>query len=199
MPLSGDQKKQAAIEEQICAMAKVIGYFLHKNYSSLDGEQVKDLVHDVIIAAIEAVRRTEFQLHADTTLTTYVHSIARHKALDFLKYGKIRRHESLDHDVEKFLELQDDPKPDLADLDISKLAELVSRLGEPRDRILYLCYFEGYKVAEVAQELNMAPTQVSMHKFTALKQLRDWCEEEGITLAFMAVALWNLWRIIHDL
>lgn len=186
-----------AYEQQISAMVERICYFLRKNFG-LDDEQAKDLAHDSVVAAIQRVREPKFALQDGVQLATFVHSIAKHKALDFLKGRPHRQHRSIDdEDIKSRIVVESEWE--LTEADIEKIKKLIDRLGEPQNRILYLIYYEGYKVADVAEQIKMAATQVSMHKFTALKQLREWCEEEGISLALLVVVLWNLWRLIHGL
>jgi len=52
----GAGNSEHAYEQPISAMAPAIRYFLRKKYD-LNDEQTKDLAHDVIVAAIEAVRK----------------------------------------------------------------------------------------------------------------------------------------------
>ncbi len=195
---SGDGKGKHPFEEPISRMAPAIRYFLRKKYD-LNDEQAKDLAHDVIIAAIEAVRKPGFELKPGVLLTTFVHSIAIHKALDYFKGQRHRRHKSIEGD-KKIEKIQDDPPAEYAEIDIIKIQKMVDRLGEPSSRILYMIFYKGYKVADVAEELNMPAAQISSLKFAALARLRQWCNEDGLFLAVTAaVVLWNLWRLIHGL
>jgi len=195
---SGDGKSKHPFEEPISAMTPAIRYFLRKKYE-LNDEQAKDLAHDVIIAAIEAVRKPGFGLMSGVKLTTFVHSIAKHKALDYFKGQRHRRHKSIEGD-EKIEKIPDDPPAAFAEIDILKIQKMVDRLGEPQSRILYLIYYRGYKVSDVAEEMNMPAAQISSLKFVALAKLRQWCNENELFLAITAaLMLWNLWRIIHGL
>ena len=197
MKNGGAGNSEHAYEQPISAMAPAIRYFLRKKYD-LNDEQTKDLAHDVIVAAIEAVRKPGFELMSGVKLTTFVHSIAKHKALDFFKGQRHRQHKSIEGD-EKIEKIPDDPPAAYAEIDILKIQKMVNRLGEPQSRILYLIFYKGYKVADVAEELNMPAAQISSLKFAALARLRQWCNEDGLFLAVAAVVLWNLWRIIHGL
>jgi RNA polymerase sigma factor (sigma-70 family) len=195
---NGDGNSRRAFDEQISAMAPAIRYFLRKKYE-LNDEQAKDLAHDVIVAAIEAVRKPDFELKPGVMLTTFVHSIAKHKALDFFKGQRHRRHKSIEGD-EKIEKIPDNPPAAFAEIDILKLQKMIRRLGEPQSRILYLIFYKGYKVADVAEEMNMPAAQISSLKFAALAKLREWCNEDGLFLAVTAaLMLWNLWRMIHGL
>jgi RNA polymerase sigma factor (sigma-70 family) len=186
-----------AWEKEISAMAPPIHYYLLKNYPITE-EQAEDLVQDTMRAAIEKVREPGFALKPGTQLTTFVHSIAKHKALDFLKGQRVRKHTPIDDEMIAMRLVVDSSKT-MTEADVEKLRKLIDRLEEPKSRILYFIYFGGYKVAEVSAEMNMPPAQVSTLKFAALRQLREWCEEEGLSLAILMVAGWNLWRLIHGL
>lgn len=184
-------------EEQISRMAPAIHYFLRKRYS-LSDDVAWDLTHDTIVAALEAVRKPGFELNAETQLATFVHGIAKHKAADYFKHQRVRRHPSLDDEKNKFSSLAE-PEPGLPEMDSGKLRVFIERLPQPQGHILYLMFFKGYKVREVSREMKIEATQVSTLKFTAIKQLRVWCEEEGLSPAILLVAAWNLWRLIHGL
>jgi len=194
---SGAGNNRQAWETQISEMASRIRYYLQKSFS-LTKEQAEDITQDTLTAAIERVREPDFALKLDAQLTTFVHSIAKHKAIDYLKYKKIRNHPSLD-DAKNKIHVVVDPELKLPEADKAKLKKLVESLPDPQGRILYLVYFEGHKVAEVAVIIGKDATQITALKFAALKKLREWCQEKGITLAVLALALWNLWRLIHGL
>lgn len=199
MPESGEGKCRQALEEQISAMAGRIRYFLKKSFG-LQSADVEDVTQETLLAAVAAVRSEGFQLEPNARLTTFVHAIAKHKALDFLKSRRVRRHRSLDDERGK-IQIAIDLGPELVKADLlQRIATLIERLPEKQAFVLYLIYDQGYSVAAAASEMNITATQVSTLKFAALGKLRQWSSEEGLLLVVIAAFLWwTLWRMIHGL
>jgi len=167
LPVTGSE-----LEQQIGAMAPAIRYFLREAYG-LNDELAKDLTQDVIVAAIEAVRKPGFELKSDVKLATFVHSIVRHKALDFL--GARSRRPIDVEDIKFRIVVESGSEP--TEANIEKIKKWIDRLGEPQSQIIHLIYYQGLKVADVAKKLNIAARQVSMFKFMALRQLHEWSDE----------------------
>lgn len=192
-------KSRQTLENEISAMAKRIRYYLRKNYV-LNDVEVEDITQDALVAAIEAVRRPEFRLDTNTRLTTFVHGIAKHKALDHFKAKRVRRHPSLD-DEKKKVQIPIDPDPEIATKDfLERVKTLIDRLPKQQAQVLDLIFHQGYSVADTAKAMNLAATQVSTLKFAALAKLRQWCLDEGFLLSVVAMMVWGiLWRVIHGL
>jgi RNA polymerase sigma factor (sigma-70 family) len=196
---TGEEKYGLALEAQIVAMKDRLRYFLKKTFRLSDID-LDDLTQDTLMAAVQAVRREDFHLETGTTLSTFVHAIAKHKALDFIKSRQVRQHPSID-DVKRPLPVARDPDPDLSVQDlIERVAAIIENLPEVEGHILYLIYFRGYSVSAVAEELHLPATRVSTIKFAAMHKVRQRCEKEGLMQAAMAVlVLWNFWRVIYGL
>jgi len=199
LAFGGEEKARRALEAQISAMADRIRYFLRKAHG-LQAADLEDVAQEALLAAVEAVRREGFQLQATATLSTFVHAIAKHKALDFLKSRRVRRHESLGGQTGKIQIVVDLGAAIANDDFLENLAKMIERLPAMQARILYLIYDQGYSVADAADEMKIAATQLSTLKFAALAKLRQWCSEQGLLLAVAAAGLWwILWRVIHGL
>lgn len=199
MAEGGEGKEWRSLEEQISAMANRLRYFLKKSFA-LQAADIEDVTQEVLMAAIEAVRREGFQLESNASLSTFVHAIAKHKALDFLKSQRVRKHSPLETKNGGRPIPADDLEHAITDKDLlQKIRKLMKRLPEKESYMLELIYFRGYKVAAVAEEMNLDPTQVSVIKFAAMKKLCRWCEEEGL-LTVVAAFLWfTLWRVIYGM
>ena len=199
MAKTGEEKYGLALEAQIVAMRDRLRYFLKKSFG-LSDIALDDLTQETLMAAVQAVRREDFQLEASTTLSTFVHAIAKHKALDFFKSRQVRQHPSID-DEKRALRVVPDPGPDLSRQDlVERVATIIDSLPEVEAQILYLIYFRGYSVSAVADELHLPATRVSTIKFAAMHKVRQRCEEEGLMPAAMAALVcWNFWRVVYGL
>lgn len=83
--------------------------------------------------------------------------------------SKERRCDSLDDHMELAVE---EPIPD-------SLTPLISRLNENYKTIVYLHYYEGYHVKEIAELLNTSKTMVKTTLHRARKKLKEMLEEDN--------------------
>jgi RNA polymerase sigma-70 factor (ECF subfamily) len=127
----------------------------------------QDLTNEILEGALATIRSGRFR--GDCRLATFIHAVARNKIAEYLRR---RRPEAV--------ELTDEipsavPSPE----EVTSRGETgeairaaLARLKPKYRRVLYLYYFKGLRVAEIAEQLGVPPRRVSEWKDYALKQIR---------------------------
>jgi len=132
------------------------------------GPDCDDLTSEILQAVIASLRTGTFR--GDCQLGTFIHTIAKNKITDFLRR---RRPEA----AELHEEIPDPaPGPDetvIRDETARSVRACLSRLKPKYRSVIYLYYYEGLSVAEIAQELGLKPRKVSEWKDYGLKLVRQ--------------------------
>ncbi len=131
-------------------------------------ESAEDIAQDSFLYMIINKKEYDFKY----SLKTYLYTIAKSRALNYLKYKKNElsiddeRIEIFDVDnrVEELLELKEEQ---------SKVASAIHKLKPEYQRVLYLFYFEELKYKEISQILNISMPKTKMLINRAKKQLKD--------------------------
>jgi len=133
-----------------------------------DREVASELVNDVLMATIEALRRGTIR---DTArLGAFIHGIAANLINNFLRSGKRRpRPDPLSEDV---------PAPDAADTverdcELALLQRKIARLDERDREVLTLTLAEGLEPEDIARRTGLSQEAVRQRKSRALKRLRQ--------------------------
>jgi RNA polymerase sigma factor (sigma-70 family) len=133
-----------------------------------DPEASRDLLQDVLIAALTALRKG--QLREPDKLPAFVLSIARNVAQAYIRDRSRELHDQL---LEE--EIASRAGPDL--LEIAERQALVRRALERLDQtdreILLRTLTEGEKPGVIAQALGLSPEVVRQRKSRAIKKVAD--------------------------
>lgn len=133
-----------------------------------DREGARELVQDVLMAVIVALRRGQLQ-DADK-LAAFVHGTARNLINNYLRNESKRpQMELLPDDL-----AQGDTARQLEDSERVRLAhQALERLGPNDRRILWMTLVEGRKPGEIAAALGLTAEVVRMRKSRAVKKVTD--------------------------
>lgn len=139
-----------------------------------DPEASRDLLQDVLIAVLMALRQG--QLREADKLPAFVLSVARHKAQSYL------RDRSRDT-AEQLLDDEEGP-PVQAASELFEIAErealvrkALERLDSTDREILMRTLTQGQKPGAIAQALGLSPDAVRQRKSRAIKKMSDFCHK----------------------
>ncbi|MCQ2435567.1 MAG: RNA polymerase sigma factor [Clostridia bacterium] len=148
---------------------------------------VDDLVHNLTVAEdIAADSFAELIIHpkrfkADSSLKTYLFSVARHKALDYIRaeahHGGVGYDETLDDEADT-TSLENSV---IHDERSRRLHAALTQINKEYATVLYLMYFEGMDVREVAMVIKKNSRQVTNLIYRAKAALKVVLEREGLT------------------
>jgi len=131
------------------------------------GPDCEDLASEILQAAIANLRGGRFR--GECRLSTFVHAIARNKVAEFLR----RRRPAMADLTE---DLRDPaPPPDEAARRAEMAAAIriaVARLKPKYRNVLYLYYYRGFSVAEIAGRLGSTNRRISEWKDYGLRVIR---------------------------
>lgn len=153
-------------------LALRVRYFLRKKFSSLDPATIDDLTQEVMHATFLAIKQQRFVARHGARFETFVLQIARHKAADFLRQRRRRREAQAPLDL--MAEEAVDVEGDLVQAEIlEKIKIAVAALTERHAQILRLHFDQGWKIKEIAQQLDLSEQEVSNLKSYALRRVRE--------------------------
>jgi RNA polymerase sigma-70 factor, ECF subfamily len=135
----------------------------------------EDLISEVFLEVWRGARKFEGR----STVSTWMLSIARFKALSVLRHRSDRE---LDEETAGAIEDQaDDPEIALAKKDKgAALRRCLSKLSAEHREIIDLVYYHEKSVAEVAEIVGIREPTVKTRMFYARKKLSEFLKEQGI-------------------
>lgn len=124
----------------------------------------EDVVQEVMVKLI--TKRPEFENvdHEKAWLIRVTINIS----INYMKAAKKRSFVSLDYDVSGI------EKSDYG------LLEMLEKLPDKYKSVMYLYYYEGYSVKEIAQILNRQVSTITTWMSRGRKKLKDYLEREGL-------------------
>ncbi|MBS3818791.1 sigma-70 family RNA polymerase sigma factor [bacterium] len=114
----------------------------------------EDVVNEIIVNVIEKLQNNEFR--GDSSIGTFIYTITSRRIVDYIrKKSKVLKHIP-----------QPNPFPDpYEQVETREKAELmenaIKELKPKYKKVLYLYYYKGLSRKEVAQKMNITPSQVS--------------------------------------
>lgn len=132
-----------------------------------DKNDVEEILQDVFLAAIEALRDFSFK----SSLFTFICSIANHKIIDYYRRKKIKAVLfSRIPDVEPLVATFFGPEDELDEqLLKQKIKETFAKITPKYSQILKLKYVYGYSVEEIAERLSISFKSAESQLFRARK------------------------------
>lgn len=117
------------------------------------------------------------------SLQAYIGAVAKNKAVDYFR--RLRNESNFCSDGEdELLQLNSDDnvEDDIEKLEINRiLYDKIRLLGEPDSTIVIMKYFYGRKSKDIAKQVNISPVAVRVRLNRALKKLRRFLTDEGIS------------------
>lgn len=136
----------------------------------------EDVMMDVFVELI--VKHPIFE--SELQFRTYVFKTAKNKSINQIKRNKhlVQLDEELLKDTIELESLLFDSALD------KKLNEVMAKLNYKYRQVLYLCYFEGMEVDEIAQVLGVKPRAATNLKHRAKKKLNEVLKKENFLFKF---------------
>ena len=144
-----------------------------------DLEVARDLVHDIFLN----LWKNRSVLNPDRSVKSYLFTIARNSALNYLKHQRViainewqvaDEYENTDGDEEELEER------------LKRVRKRLEELPEKQRAVVLRCYVEGKMYKEVAAEFNISENTVKTHLMRGMKFLR-----EGLREDFVLLFLWS--------
>lgn len=156
-----------------------------ENYSRLychalsffnDSEVARDMVHD----AFEILWSRYDQLELSTPITPLLYTLVRNNCMNYLRRSKSRERFVADAlwTMEEAMEDEDSEREEL----MFQLRESIELLPEQVKAVFKMCFLDGKKYREVADELGISINTVKAHVKKALRLLREKFSGEQLLL-----------------
>lgn len=139
----------------------------------------REMAEEVLSETMLEVWRQAGRFEGKSSVTTWVFSIAHHKAVSRLRR---KREVALDEEVAANIE-DSAPTPDklATDQNMSRLLKgLMERLSLDHREILQLAYFQEFSVQEIADVLDLPENTVKTRMFYARQRLKSLLEAAGV-------------------
>jgi RNA polymerase sigma factor (sigma-70 family) len=166
----------SGFEELVLEYKNLLIYFLNRYVQDLN------IAEDIAQDAFVDVYVYKERYNAKTSFKTYLFTIGRNKAVDYIRKNK---HMQSTVDIEEQTELSNEENK-LIDYVIQKenkqlIANALERMKEEYARAIILIDLEEFSYKEAAVVLNKTITQVKVLVHRARKSLKKVLEEEGFT------------------
>ncbi|MCR4681781.1 MAG: RNA polymerase sigma factor [Clostridiales bacterium] len=168
--LDGDEKAfEQIVDLYFDSLIFFVDSFVHDKYTA----------EDIAIESLAQLYLKRRQYNFNYSLKTYLFTIGKNKALNFLKHQ--HRYEIVDFSEA----LSSQNKYDILyeDIAISErnriIAAAINQLSPEMQKVIYLFYFENLKHDEIAVIMNKRKKQIYNIMFEAKKKLKLLIGEEG--------------------
>lgn len=163
-------------EELVLGYKKVLIYFLNRYVQDLD--IAEDIAQDTFVDVYVYKER----YNGKTSFKTYLFTIGRNKAIDYIRKNKHMRYTV---NIEEQTEISSGENELIYNVIQNENKELIAnalnRMKEEYARVLILIDFEDFSYKEAANVLGKTTSQVKVLVHRARKSLRKMLEEEGFT------------------
>ena len=137
----------------------------------------EDLAEDVFVEILLHRERYNFKVK----LKTYLFTIARNTAIDYIRKNKRTAPYELDEDLLSSTELLASPEDHvLAREQKERILELIRSVKNDQGTALYLTLIEGLSNVETARIMKKSKKQIENLLFQGKRKLRAMIEKEGI-------------------
>ncbi len=141
-------------------------------------ETAEDLAADTFMELLVHKKRYRF----NSSFKTYLFSIARHKAIDYVRHESRYTMLSSDSDstpaLSEFIAMEENL---IATEEKKKIREAIAGLPEDYATYLHLCYFEDLTADEIAKIMKKTKKQISNIAYRSKKALAAAMGKEGDT------------------
>ena len=167
---AGDGK---AFDEILDAYNESLIFFIRRYVHSLD--VAEDIAEDCFVELIVNPRRYNFKV----CLKTYLFTIARNKAVDYIRHNAVLELSPLDEHIHKSAEYIGFEQRVLNDEKRKAVNRAVESLCDDMRTAVHLIYFEQMSYEETARIMHKNRKQIENLAYRARKQLRQILTEEG--------------------
>ncbi|MDR1733588.1 MAG: RNA polymerase sigma factor [Oscillospiraceae bacterium] len=159
--------EQTAFDEIMDAFRQSLIYFLYGLVH--DPDIAEDLAEDAFVELLVHRGRYRFQ----SSLKTFLFSVARHKAIDHIRREKRRNNVSFDEIIEQPASSEDIAAELAASIEAEKLRAAMADLPNDYRTAIHLLYIENLSYEEIARVMNKNKKQVDNLVYRAKGALRD--------------------------
>ena len=160
-----------AFEKIVEELREKLIFFINRyvdNYSLAE-----DLSEDVFVELLVHPGRYNYK----TSLKTYLFTIGRNKAIDYIRKNKRIMYEPLDTDMEDITESFEERY--CRKEEERAMLRMLSEINEEYRIVLYLLYFEDMSYEEVAKVMKKNMKQVTNLAYRAKNVMREALRKEG--------------------
>lgn len=158
--------EQNAFDEIMREFQQGLIYFLHGYVHSL--ETAEDLAEETFVDLL--IHKGRFR--GQSSLKTYLYSMARHKAIDYLRREQRRQSVGLDEIAERRAEGPGPEEQILAKERAEAIAASIGKLPYEYQEVLRLLYLERLRYDEIARIMKKTKKQVDNLAYRARNALR---------------------------
>lgn len=154
---------------------RIYGYVLAITHSAHDAEEITQ----ELFIKLWNKRQT---LDSVLNIEHYIFTMARNRTLNYIK--KAARDTRLMDELKfRMTSTQNDAEERLIRLDCEEMVEeALNQLSPKRSEVFRLSRYQGKKLNEIAGQLNLSKNTVKNHLVAALKFVRSYLTERGVTL-----------------
>jgi RNA polymerase sigma-70 factor (ECF subfamily) len=147
-------------------------------YMVRNRESAEDLVQEVYIRVLNSYESFE----GKSTEKTWLYSIARHVAIDWLRKQARRSKKFLFFDIKESENVLRDQDPLPEELVAKKeafkdLYKMLKRCSFDQQQVLVLRYIQSLSIVETAQILSWTESRVKTTQHRAIKEMRKWLDQ----------------------
>jgi RNA polymerase sigma-70 factor (ECF subfamily) len=131
-------------------------------------EDKQEIIDDILIAAIIKIREQKYIAGENSSLTKYVHGIARNIINQYYKdfYSRTDKEIRVEQVIYENLEKKDYGKiiyEEQEELEYKKKiwAEAISKLKQKYRKVIYLRFYENMSIGEISEIMEISPQKVS--------------------------------------
>ena len=168
--LQGDK---AAFSEVINQYNENLIFFIRRFVFDLN--LAEDIAEDCFVALIVHPHRYNFKI----SLKTYLFTIARNKAVDYIRHHQVIKEISLEETAEKSMEYISFEEEVLREEKNRELHQALDMLREEFKTVLHLIYFEQMSYEEAGRVMKKSRRQIENLAYRARKELRAVLLEKG--------------------
>lgn len=163
------QQDQQALQEFVRMYERPLYAFITKKIQ--DKEVAEEIMQDVFIDFLEALRDFQFQ----SSVKTFLFSIAKYKCIDVIRKKKVKKvlfSHMPDYIVDQLAPVFIDDELEHKEL-VQKMEKVLASLPSQYQLILRLKYVDGVRVKAIAQQLSMNFKSTESLLFRARRAFMD--------------------------
>ncbi|MFA6272327.1 MAG: RNA polymerase sigma factor [Patescibacteria group bacterium] len=141
-------------------------------------ETAEDLTQTVFLEMIRSLSR--YKKQKDVKFTTWLFQIARYRLIDHYRRSKTVL--PIDELADSHPELQVEPEEVNVDPYYLKIKNVLHKLSEQQQNIIYLSYYEDMLPGEIAEITGLSAITVRVEKHRALTKIRNILSKEHLSL-----------------
>jgi RNA polymerase sigma-70 factor, ECF subfamily len=151
--------------------------FIVQTRLGINNQDLEDICSEIKTAILIKLREGIYKPDKGS-LSAYIYGIALNKIKDYYKSEKKRK--NLFHSqIQEEIPIPDEDKTELEKQELQFIMRtIISSLKKKYKEVIYLRYYEGLSIPEIADQLQIEPRRVSERIHYAIKLLQKKCLKE---------------------